>query len=205
MNQRYKHNLKDVLVVLPVLLIAVFGICVSNAVSSNVGYHASGYQCLLLEDFEVEFVLNKPNIIFDTSNIFQIPGVIKILIDSPLVTSTLPKNLVTTTPIFTVISSTSSVSQQSLHSEINDSASKPILGNLICFESLFFNKYYGIIELYQLNIGKFRVYIYVDTFSNDTPYIPGIIERKPIKHYLGIRISLLNTIKLLELYYITSY
>jgi len=170
-------------------------------------YTTLSYKCLIIEDYEVEFVLNKPNIGINSSNLVKIPGIVKIPspveVTPPIVTTTTMKTTTTTTsvssPVFTVLSSEHQGVQG--NSVVEYTETTPLSSNVICFESLFFSKYYGIVELYELYLGEFKLYIYVDTFVNGAPYIPGVVDGEAREYYLGVRIGVSNTTRLLELYY----
>jgi hypothetical protein len=170
-------------------------------------YTTLSYKCLIIEDYEVEYVLNKPSISINSSNLVKIPGVIKIPspveVTPPIVTTTTMKTTTITTsvssPVFTALSSEHQGVQGDPVVEYTETT--PLISNVICFESLFFSKYYGIVELYELYLGEFKVYIYVDTFVNGAPYIPGVVDGEAREYYLGVRIGVSNTTRLLELYY----
>jgi len=170
-------------------------------------YTTLSYKCLIIEDYEVEYVLNKPSISINSSNLVKIPGVIKIPspveVTPPIVTTTTMKTTTITTsvssPVFTALSSEHQGVQGDPVVEYTETT--PLTSNVICFESLFFSKYYGIVELYELYLGEFKVYIYVDTFVNGAPYVPGVVDGEPREYYLSVRIGVSNTTRLLELYY----
>jgi hypothetical protein len=180
---------------------------VFNATSRISDHTTLSYKCLIIEDYEVEFVLNKPSIRINSSNLVKIPGIVKIPspveVTPPIVTTTTMKTTTTTTsvssPVFTVLSSEHQGVQD--HHEVKYTETTTLSSSVICFESLFFSKYYGIVELYELYLGEFKVYIYIDTFVNGAPYIPGVVDGETREYYLGVRIGVSNTTRLLELYY----
>jgi hypothetical protein len=181
---------------------------VFNATSRISDYATLSYKCLIIEDYEVEFVLNKPNIRINSSNLVKIPGIVKIPspveVTPPIVTTTTMKTTTTTTSVsssvFTTVLSSEHRGVQE-HHEVKYTETTTLSSNVICFESLFFSKYYGIVELYELYLGEFKVYIYIDTFVNGAPYIPGVVDGEAREYYLGVRIGVSNTTRLLELYY----
>lgn len=194
-----------------IVTICVLTLILASLVVSNTGrtsdYTTLSYKCLIIEDYEVEFVLNRPNIGINSSNLVKVPGIVKIPSPvegtPPIVTTTTKKTTTTSTsvssPVFTVLSSEHQGEQG--NSVVEYTETTPLSSNVICFESLFFSKYYGIVELYELYLGEFKVYIYIDTFVNGAPYIPGVVDGKSREYYLGVRIGVFNTTRLLELYY----
>jgi hypothetical protein len=201
------HGYLRLFITMCVLTSILASLGVFNATSRISDYTTLSYKCLIIEDYEVEFVLNKPSIRINSSNLVRIPGIVKIPspveVTPPIVTTTTMKTTTTTTsvssPVFTVLSSEHQGIQE--HPEVEYTETTPLSSNVICFESLFFSKYYGIVELYELYLGEFKLYIYVDTFVNGAPYIPGVVDGEAREYYLGVRIGVSNTTRLLELYY----
>ena len=200
------HGYLKLFITMGVLTLILASLVVFNTGRTS-DYTILSYKCLIIENYEVEFVLNKPNIGINSSNLVKIPGIVKIPspveATSPIVTTTTMKTTTTSTsvssPVFTVLSSEHQGEQG--NSVVEYTETTPVSSNVICFESLFFSKYYGIVELYELYLGEFKVYIYIDTFVNGAPYIPGVIDGESREYYLGVRIGVSNTTRLLELYY----
>ena len=201
------HGYLRLFITMCVLTSILASLGVFNTTGRISDYTTLSYKCLIIEDYEVEFVLNKPNIGINSSNLVKIPGIVKIPspveVTPPIVTTTTMKTKTTTTsvssPVFTVLSSEHQGIQE--HPEVEYTETTPLSSNVICFESLFFSKYYGIVELYELYLGEFKAFIYIDTFVNGTPYIPGVVDGEAREYYLGVRIGVSNTTRLLELYY----
>ncbi|MFZ8782413.1 MAG: hypothetical protein ACO2OR_00270, partial [Desulfurococcaceae archaeon] len=173
-----------------VLISILASLGVFNTTGRISDYTTLSYKCLIIEDYEVEFVLNKPNIGVNSSNLVKIPGIVKI--PSPVETTT------TTTSVSSPASEHQGIQE---HPGVEYTETTPLSSNVICFESLFFSKYYGIVELYELYLGELKAYIYIDTFVNGTPYIPGVADGEAREYYLGVRVGVSDTTRLLELYY----